>query len=142
MKICLTRTDLTSISGARAPFVMKQKLYQETTTPPEHPLSHLNLLDVHSLEPSSQYWLMAPTVNQRSRTVKRERAPMAQTPPLQHLRQVPLHAMPPHDQASFLLTTISSLTRAISRCRGLGHSRSFFETLSQTPSAAAKAEVS
>jgi hypothetical protein len=34
------------------------------------------------------------------------------------------------------------LTRDVSKCRKVGHSRSFFETLSQNPSAAAKAEVS
>jgi len=103
--------------------------YQEATTPPEHPLSHLNLLDVCSLEPSSPIWAHAPTRIQRSQTVKRERAPIAQTSPLQHLRRGPLHAMSPHDQASFFLTTISSLTRDDSKLREVGHWRSFFETL-------------
>jgi hypothetical protein len=136
MKICFTRNDLTSISGARALWVVSKssdpcanRISQETTTPPEHPLSHLNLLDVRSLEPSSPVWAHAPTRFQRSQTVKCERAPIAQTSPLHHLRRGPLHAMSPHDQASFFLTTISSLTRDDSKRREVGHSRSFFETL-------------
>jgi hypothetical protein len=87
---------------------------------------------------------MAPTINQRSQTVKRERAPKAQTPTTlatSETRPASSHATP-HDHTSLFLATISSLTRDVSKCREVCHPRSFFETLSQTPSAAAKAEAS